>query len=79
MIALNMPEDGPRREVTRHLCRRILALIKNHPEILKSEAHVLMSFEEFEYGDLKPTLVEVVMAFKMAIRMWKVQQDLEKP
>lgn len=85
MIALNIPDnvpprDEPRRNVTHLLCHRIFMLIEKHPEILKmSTPAVLISFPEFDFIDLNPTLAEVALALEIAIRAWKSHQDLEKP
>ncbi len=85
MIAINMPDDiprrnGPRRDVTRKLCRRILALFDSHPLSVKLSSVAFMALPEFEWADQDPTLKEVVVAFETAHAMWKLKQkDLEKP
>lgn len=84
MIAMNISNDRPklpRREVTGQLCRRIWKLIKNHPEILTSStAECILDYPEFEWGDLNPTLREVVWAFEITVGMWKtLHKDPEKP
>ena len=85
MIALNVPYDEPRRTEPRKgvvldLCRRIWALAGDHPEILKLSSPALMSFPEFEFLDINPTLAEFVLACEMAPKIWEtVQKNLKEP
>ena len=78
---MNMPEP-PRSEgrwdVTRKLCRRILALFEIDPLSVKLSSIAFMELPGFEFSDLNPTLKEVVFAFEIAHNMWKLKHP-EKP